>query len=384
MLLASASSARRRAAVAMSGGIDSAVSALLLKQQGYDCVGVFMKNWDNADESDSHTTCTVDRDRKDMQEICARLDIPVKEVNFVKEYWNDVFSPMLDSYKTGLQTPNPDVVCNRTIKFHHFREFVFDQLDVDVMATGHYARCVNGNNPLLLRGKDSLKDQSYFLSMTRGESFRNVIFPVGHLTKASVKEIAHKHLQGLAVLNKPESMGLCFVGKRDMGSFLGGYLTLTPGHFIDLDTGIVVGEHHGKELFTVGQGARIAGAGDRYFVTFCEPSTIGNNHEPGDVFVVKGATHPKLFSRSLSLDASQVSWLAGAPPPGLDKNGGAPLALSFKARYNQTVDPCEVHVQGDSLQIVFGSPSRAITPGQVCALYDGDVVLGGGIIRGFE
>jgi tRNA-specific 2-thiouridylase len=194
--------------------------------------------------------------------------------------------------------------------------------------------------------------------------------------------VAHKHLQGLAVLNKPESMGLCFVGKRDMSSFLEGYLSLTPGRFVDLDTGVVVGQHRGKELFTVGQGARIAGAGDRYFVTFCEPGNAGSNQEPGDVFVVKGATHPKLFSRSLSLDASQVSWVAGAPPPGLDKNdAGIPLALSFKARYNQTLDPCKVHVQGDSLQVVFDLPSRAITPGQVCALYDGDIVLGAGIIR---
>jgi tRNA-specific 2-thiouridylase len=198
-------------------------------------------------------------------------------------------------------------------------------------------------------------------------------------------------LHGLAVLKKPESMGLCFVGKRDMENFLGGYLSLTPGSFIDYDTGLVVGKHNGKELFTVGQGARIAGAEDRYFIIFCAPNTTSTSsnstinrseseREPGDVFVVKGATHPKLFSTSLTLDTRSISWVAGEPPPGLLQSHR--LALSFKARYNQSVDPCQVRMLsgGEFIEVLFHSPQRAITPGQVCALYDGDVVLGGGII----
>lgn len=386
-------SSKKLVAVAMSGGIDSAVSALLLKQKGYQCIGVFMKNWDAGDESESHTTCTIDKDRNDMRQVCHRLDIPTVEVEFIKEYWHDVFAPMLDSYKTGTQTPNPDVACNRTVKFHHFRKYVFDNLQVNYMATGHYARIVQpqqrrepdgSDMPVLQRGIDACKDQSYFLSMTGGENFRNVLFPIGGYLKIQVKEIAQQHFQGLDVLSKAESMGLCFVGKRNLSSFLGGYLTLTPGKFIDWDTGEDVGAHSGRELFTVGQGARIAGVvgnGERYFVTFAErPGRARNN---GDVYVVKGASHPLLFSSSCSLSSRDFSWICGHLPA-LDWSREK---FGFKSRYNQAIEPCTVSIvqsnsvgDGYMVTVQFFTPQRAITPGQILALYHEDACLGGGII----
>jgi len=388
--------AGKRVAVAMSGGIDSAVSAFLLKRAGYDCVGVFMRNWDRADEVDGVTTaCPIDRDRSDWQEVCRRLDIPAVEVEFVKEYWSDVFVPMLDSYQAGGQTPNPDVACNRSIKFNHFRKHVFDHLQVDFMATGHYARIAadDGDQAVLLRGLDARKDQSYFLCMTPGANLRNVLFPIGHLHKADVKAIGQEQFQGLGVLTKPESMGLCFVGKRDMRSFLGAYLALTPGRFIDYDTGAAVGSHEGKELFTVGQGARISGVTDRYFVTFAEDGAAAPQAgpQPGDVFVVRGAAHPRLLSKSCTLHGADVSWVAGQPPPsgwleeggrGLGSSGGL---LSCKSRYNQPPETCRVTSEpgpgGELLHVHFDAPVRAITRGQVLALYHGDVCLGGGVIQ---
>lgn len=385
-------------AVAMSGGIDSAVSALLLKQEGYQCIGVFMKNWDPLDEAEART-CTTDRDRNDMHEVCRYLDMPTTEVEFIKEYWHDVFVPFLDAYKTGAETPNPDVLCNRAIKFHHFRRHALETLQADIMATGHYARLEAGTGvgaapsaPSLLRALDPVKDQSYFLSMTPGSSLRDVLFPVGALTKMQVRELAAQHLSGLGVLAKPESMGLCFVGKRDMASFLGGYLTLTPGRFVDVDTGLPVGEHRGKELFTVGQGARIGGCSDRYFVTFRRWGGEGGSREPGDVFVVKGALHPLLFSLSCTLRSRDVSWVAGqAPTQYLASPDSAPHTrrpLLFKARYIQQLESCTATVAPDAdgdgdytVTLHFDAPHRAITAGQVLALYDGQVCLGGGVIR---
>jgi len=371
----------------MSGGIDSSVSAYLLKEQGYDCIGVFMKNWDSSDESESHTTCTLDRDRNDWREVCARLDIPAVEVEFIKEYWHEVFAPMLDSYQSGTQTPNPDVACNRRIKFDHYRRHVFETLGVDAMATGHYARIglSPSGSPELRTGVDSSKDQSYFLCMTAGSGLRNVLFPVGHLHKSTVKQIGQSQFSGLNVINKRESMGLCFVGKRDMRDFLGGYLTLTPGRFVDLDTGRAVGSHRGKELFTVGQGAKISGASDRYFVTFSQGQgqgqSQGQDSQPGDVFVVRGSRHPMLMSAACHLRNTDMSWIAGAPPVWDWKQPDVQQHLFCKARYNQPPMPCSVRmVDPHTIRVDFKEPVRAVTPGQVLALYHSDVCLGGGII----
>ena len=369
-----------KVAVAMSGGIDSSVSAYLLKSEGYDVTGVFMKNWDASDEAEGHSTCTIDRDRNDWREVCQRLDIPAVEVEFIKEYWNDVFVPMLDSYQSGAQTPNPDVVCNRRIKFDHFRKFVFDNLQVGAMATGHYARVtapLDRDSPVqLLRGLDARKDQSYFLSMTPGTGLSDVLFPVGHLPKERVKAIGQVQFQGLSVLTKPESMGLCFVGKRDMRSFLGEYLSLTPGRFVCLETGEVLGSHQGKEQFTEGQGAKISGARDKYFVTFA----ARGGAEPGDVNVVRGSQHPRLFSRACTVRSADMSWIAGAPPTWDWSQPEVHHHLSCKPRYNIQPVSCSVRMQQQGVVIEFATPVRAVTPGQVLALYHGDVCLGGGII----
>jgi len=331
----------------MSGGIDSSVAAMLLKQQGYDCVGIFMKNWDGVDEHGKGATCTSDVDRSHMLEVCARLEMPHFEVEFIKEYWHDVFVPFLEAYQSGDETPNPDVACNRVIKFHALRQHVLRELGVDYLATGHYARIrhlnhdnkgatsdVHGNSDKfgggreggggieLLRGSDESKDQSYFLCMTPGEALSNVLFPLGSLCKSQVRQLASEPFRGLAVLTKPESMGVCFIGKRDFGSFLSDYLTFTPGLFVDIDTGLAVGQHDGKEKYTVGQGARIGGTSQKYFVvsTSASSSSFGRAKKEallilerkeemhkGDILVAKGSSHPALFSNSLLVRASSIS-----------------------------------------------------------------------------
>mmetsp|Transcript_8630 Transcript_8630/g.12880 ORF Transcript_8630/g.12880 Transcript_8630/m.12880 type:complete len:247 (+) Transcript_8630:26-766(+) len=221
-------------AVAMSGGIDSAVSALLLKQQGYAVSGVFMRNWDQSDESGSGE-CPLHQDQIDMKDVCKRLGIESIEVSFVKEYWNNVFSPFVSAYESGMQTPNPDVYCNRHIKFNSFRKHVLDELGFDLMATGHYARVEQQEHltghPLLLRGLDPSKDQSYFLCCTEGRSLSRVLFPLGNMLKSEVRKLAAACplFEGLRVLQKRESMGVCFIGKRRMDQFLPNYLNPTRG-----------------------------------------------------------------------------------------------------------------------------------------------------------
>ncbi|KAJ1439820.1 tRNA-specific 2-thiouridylase [Ochromonadaceae sp. CCMP2298] len=439
---------RGRVAVAMSGGIDSAVTAVLLQEAGYDCVGVFMKNWDDADESASGSKCDSSEDLKDMQEVCQRLGIPAYNVDFMKEYWNDVFVPFIDAYKTGISTPNPDVFCNRFVKFQHFRRYVADHLGISTIATGHYCRldrergsseeapgCAAGaRNSIdgaaqgeqstrgevrLLRGVDPLKDQSYFLCLTQGNSLRDVLFPVGHLQKSAVKALAAERLRGLRVLQKKESMGICFIGKRPMHGFLAEYLDMTPGRYIDLDDGQVLGQHRGRESLTLGQKARISGCSTKYFIAAKSlpensqrvfPAIAVADAQDGDVFVVRDAEHPALFRASISLPLSSVNWIAGSPPEQLlstvgavGASGAAVFRCECKCRYAQKPVGCSLHMVATPLSssetersprglsstlnhtlvvtVTFDEPQRAVTPGQILALYDGDVCLGGAVIE---
>jgi len=229
----------------MSGGIDSSVSAAILKDQGLNVVGVFMKNWDTGDEVGGNLgACSSARDYEDAQDVCKRLQIPLIEAEFIKDYWNNVFMPFVDEYQNGLSTPNPDVQCNRYIKFKRFKEFVKTTLEIDTIATGHYVQTLLDTNSgeltgslKLLRGKDESKDQSYFLAMTPGTCLQNVLFPVGAMLKSEVRVLAEQRFRGLRVLSKRESMGLCFIGKRrSFVEFINEYISLTPGNFVDMDS----------------------------------------------------------------------------------------------------------------------------------------------------
>lgn len=384
---------RGRVAVAMSGGIDSSTAALLLQQEGYECIGVFMTNWDSSDEVGVGDRCSISKDKSDAREVCDRLGIPLVEVDFVKEYWNEVFQPFLHSYQTGLETPNPDVYCNRHIKFDAFLKFATDKLGVDFMATGHYARLSrsgsneganDGDRVQLMAGKDALKDQSYFLSLVPSNALEKVLFPLGELHKSEVREIVNKPFDGLSVLSKKESMGVCFIGKRNLKDFLGQYIDFTPGRFIDADTNRVVGQHDGAEVYTTGQGARIGGFKDKYFV-------VGNSGDDGDLLVVSSSSHPLLMSKQLTMEEEAFSWVAGVKPTLLESPEGGKLRCQCKARYRQEPEWCEVEIAATTngedcgkrtITVIFDNPQRAITVGQVLALYEDEVCLGGGIIAG--
>ena len=290
----------------MSGGIDSTVAAITLKDQGYDVVGVYMRNWDSSDEAGTET-CQIEKDREDMLSVCDHIGIKSHIVDFSKDYWNDVFVPFIEAYETGLITPNPDVYCNRHIKYDRFLNYVQDELGIGTMATGHYSQLgvapsslssSSHSSSMLIQGVDYGKDQTYFLSMTPLERLARCIFPIGHLTKPQVRAIAMKdhRLKGLNVLMKKESMGICFVGKRSMQEFLGGYISLTVGRFLCVDTGTVIGTHGGRELLTTGQRARVGGCPEPYYVVDRPPVgyTLPNGDmvENGDVLVGKGHHTP--------------------------------------------------------------------------------------------
>ena len=276
-----------RIVIGMSGGVDSSVAALLLKQQGYDVVGVFMKNWE---EKDENGTCTAAEDWEDVQAVCDKIDIPYYSVNFAKEYYDRVFSYFLDEYRKG-RTPNPDVLCNREIKFKAFLDYAM-KLGAEKMATGHFVRSeVRDGHPVLLKGDDPNKDQSYFLYMLKEAQLAKSLFPVGGMTKAQVREIARQN--GLPVASKKDSTGVCFIGERNFRQFLQGFLPMQPGDMRTED-GETVGEHIGLAYYTLGQrrGLGIGGRGDgrSWFV-------IGKDLEHNVLLVSQGEDSPRLYSR---------------------------------------------------------------------------------------
>lgn len=353
-----------RVVVGMSGGVDSSVAALLLKQQGYDVVGVFMKNWDDTDE---FGRCTADEDAEDVRRVCSQIGIPMYTVNFEKPYYDKVFAYFLAEYERG-RTPNPDVMCNREIKFGEFLAKALD-LGADYLATGHYARVDrSGGGVRLLRGADPNKDQTYFLHAVSREQLARVMFPIGHLTKPQVRRIAAE--AGLATAGKKDSTGICFIGERNFKEFLSQYLPAQPGLIVELSTGEVKGRHDGLMYYTLGQrqglGIGGSGTGEPWFVA---DKDLARN----ELLVVQGERHPALYSQSLT--ASGVNWIPGAAPEG-------PFRCTAKFRYRQRDQKVTVTIAADgTAEVVFDEPQRAVTPGQSVVFYDGDECLGGGTIE---
>lgn len=335
--------------VGMSGGVDSSVSALILKNQGYNVIGLFMKNWEE------EGPCKATQEFEDVVRVCQALQIPYYSVNFIEEYRESVFAQFLADYKAGL-TPNPDILCNREIKFKVFLEKALS-LGADYLATGHYCRLDPESR--LLKGSDPSKDQSYFLHAVKQEAFRKVLFPIGHLPKKEVRELARKH--NLATAEKKDSTGICFIGKRDFKPFLSQFIGTQPGSFETL-SGEVVGQHDGAAFYTTGQrkGMGLGGEGDAWYV-------VGKDLKRNVVFVERGADHPALFTRELQ--TRDLTWVAEIPE--------IPLRCAAKIRYRQEDTPCTLQPDG---KVIFDEPQRAATPGQSAVFYQGDLCLGGGII----
>ncbi|HLR21289.1 MAG TPA: tRNA 2-thiouridine(34) synthase MnmA [Tissierellaceae bacterium] len=353
----------KKVILGMSGGVDSSVSALLLKEAGYDVIALFMKNWD---EKNGDGVCTATKDSKDARMVADQLDIPFYTINFEEEYWDRVFTYFLDEYKQG-RTPNPDIMCNQEIKFDAFLDYAL-KLDGDYIAMGHYAQVEEKNGEYhLLRGKDNNKDQSYFLSRINQESLSKTLFPIGHLDKNEVRDIAEKH--NLYTATKKDSTGICFIGERDFDKFLDQYLLSTKGDFINVDNGEKVGTHNGLIHYTIGQRKGIGiggiGTGEPWFVA-------GKSLKDNIVYVAQGSQHPALYSTSLI--GESPSWIVGTAP-------AKQFKCTAKFRYRQKDIPVTVTILGnDRLKIEYDEPVRSVTPGQGAVLYKDEVCLGSCII----
>ena len=346
--------------VGMSGGVDSSLSALLLKQQGFRVIGLFMKNWEEKGEDG---VCKAAEDFLDVQRVAAQIDIPCYNIQFVQEYWDLVFASFLEGIQQGL-TPNPDILCNREIIFHLFFQKA-KALGADFVATGHYCQKGEvGNHSLLLKGHDPGKDQSYFLYTMQQTVLKDVLFPIGHLEKKEARRLAA--LYDLPTATKKDSTGICFIGKRDFSSFLAQYLKKEEGTFQTLD-GRIVGYHQGAIYYTIGQrkGLGIGGKGEAWFV-------VDKDVDRGIVFVVQGENHPALFRGELT--ATSLSWVH-LPPDAF------PFFCHAKIRYRQEDQPCWIDQIIDGIADVrFETPQRAITPGQSIVFYEDNLCLGGGVI----
>jgi len=351
---------KQRIIIGMSGGVDSAVAALLLKQQGYDVIGVFMRNWE---EEDENGVCTAEEDYSQVKSVCGALDIPYYTVNFTRQYWDRVFTYFLEEYKRG-RTPNPDVMCNKEIKFAEFLNFAI-KLEADKLATGHYAGCEhNQDGYFLKRAADKGKDQTYFLYNLGQGQLSRVMFPLADIQKSDVRALAAQ--TGLSNAQRKDSTGICFIGERNFRRFLSQYLPAQPGEIIDLDTGKNVGKHDGLMYYTRGQrkGIGIGGEGGAWYAA---AKDLENNR----LMVVQGKDHPALYS--MRCRASGLSWVSGEFP---DEG----KVYGIKTRYRQPDQPARIIKQGDELIAEFLQPVRAVTPGQALVVYDGEYCLGGGTI----
>lgn len=352
---------KQRVVVGMSGGVDSAVAALLLKEQGYDVVGVFMKNWE-----DDSGECTSAEDYEDVRSVCDTIGIPYYTVNFVQEYWDRVFTYFLEEYKNG-RTPNPDVLCNREIKFAAFLEFAM-QTGAQYLATGHYARTEKKDGMTYLKkGLDAGKDQTYFLCQLSQEQIKHAIFPIGDMQKSDVRTLAKQ--AGLEVALKKDSTGICFIGERKFKQFLSNYLPANPGD-IKTQEGKLVGRHDGLMYYTIGQrrglniGGKKEGTGERWFV-------VEKDLEHNILYVSQGAESELLYSSALLMQ--DMNFISG-------KEDQKAFECTAKVRYRQEDQQAFVTKKEDGLYLVeFAQKQRAITPGQYCVLYDGDICIGGGV-----
>lgn len=347
--------------VALSGGVDSAVAALLLKRAGHRIAGLFMANWD---EEDSY--CTQAQDFQDARRVCEVLEIPLHRASFAAHYRERVFEHFLHEYRAG-RTPNPDVLCNREIKFGLALEHAA-RLGAASIATGHYARrSIAAEGPRLLKALDAAKDQSYFLHGVEPAALGRVIFPLGELRKAQVRRLAHE--AGLPVYDKPDSTGICFIGERPFREFLGRYLALEPGPILST-AGEVVGTHTGLAFYTLGQRSGL-GVGGRAGAAAAPWYVAEKDAQRNALIVVQDADDPLLLSREFQVEA--MHWLV--PPR------AAELACTVKTRYRQADLNCRVYrLESQQLRVALEAPARAVTPGQYAVFYDGDLCLGGGVI----
>jgi tRNA-uridine 2-sulfurtransferase len=351
--------------VGLSGGVDSSVAAILLQQQGYRVEGLFMKNWE---EDDTQEYCSAEVDLADAKSVSESLGIALHAINFSAEYWDEVFSHFLTEYEAG-RTPNPDILCNREIKFKAFLDHAM-HLGADFIATGHYARSrkIDGSYQLL-KGKDNGKDQSYFLYTLGQKQLARALFPVGELQKSEVRRIAEEH--HLVTHDKKDSTGICFIGERNFRDFLSRYLPAKPGE-IQTPEGIVIGQHNGLMYYTLGQrqGLGIGGVAGRND----DPWYVADKDMVHNVLIaVQGHDHPLLYSSNLT--AGQLSWVDGIGPE-------APYHCRAKTRYRQPDQHCTItRLDQDGCEVVFDEPQLAVTPGQSVVFYDGEVCLGGGVIE---
>lgn len=357
---------QKKVIVGMSGGVDSSVSAWLLQQQGWQVEGLFMKNWE---EDDTEAYCSAAADLADAQAVCDKLGIPLHTINFAAEYWDNVFEHFLAEYQAG-RTPNPDILCNKEIKFKAFLEFAAEDLGADFIATGHYVRRhYRDGHWQLLRGVDDNKDQSYFLYTLSEAQIARSLFPVGELAKPEVRRIAAQ--LELATAAKKDSTGICFIGERKFRDFLGRYLPAQPGAIVSVD-GETIGEHQGLMFYTLGQrkGLGIGGLRDHddnpWYVV---DKDLDNNR----LIVAQGASHPRLMSHGLL--ARQLHWVDRQPRR-------APFRCTVKTRYRQADIPCEVTpLDDDTIRVTFDQPVAAVTPGQSAVFYQDAICLGGGVIE---
>lgn len=355
----------KKVVIGMSGGVDSSVAAILLKEQGYDVIGLFMRNWDSTINNDilgnptlANEICPQEEDYNDALEVCEKIGIPLHRVDFVKEYWDYVFTYFLDELKKG-RTPNPDIMCNKYIKFDMFAKEA-RKLGADYIATGHYARIKDGK---LLRGVDQDKDQTYFLSQLSNDQLKDVIFPVGELTKTEVREIAKKY--DLITATKKDSTGICFIGERNFAKFLKNYLPHQPGKIVDIETNEIFGNHNGLMYYTIGQrkGLNIGGSSDKIFV-------VGKDLYNNILYVASGDENKYLYSDEALIDT--VNWISDNKVD----------ACTAKFRYRQQDIPVTINFTDDNNIIVkYPTLAKAVTPGQACVFYMGDECLGGGIIK---
>ena len=358
-------SAKQRIIVGMSGGVDSSVAALLLLKQGFEVEGLFMKNWE---ETDDVAYCTAQQDLEDAQQVCDDLEIPLHQINFAREYWDRVFEHFLNEYQSG-RTPNPDVLCNKEIKFSAFLNYAI-KLGADKIATGHYARIHENNGRFdLLKGIDGNKDQSYFLHLLGQRELAYTVFPIGGMEKSEVRAIATE--SGFSNHEKKDSTGICFIGERRFRDFLAQYLPAQAGSIKDL-AGNTIGTHQGAMYYTIGQRqglgiGGLAGADEQAWYV------VDKDVQQNLLVVTQGHNHPALFKPALR--SSKIHWI-NQPP------ANVPYQCKAKIRYRQTDQECTiVSLAQEAAEIQFAQPQRAVTTGQSIVFYNDDVCLGGSIIE---
>ena len=361
-----AQNAMKKVICGMSGGVDSSVSAFILQQQGYQVEGLFMKNWE---EDDDTAYCTAAADLADAQAVCDKLGIKLHKINFAAEYWDNVFEHFLNEYKAG-RTPNPDILCNKEIKFKAFLEYAAEDLGANYIATGHYVRRRGADdNAQLLRGLDANKDQSYFLYTLSKKQVGQSLFPVGDIEKPIVRAIAED--LGLITAKKKDSTGICFIGERKFKDFLARYLPAQPGNIRTVE-GDIIGRHDGLMYHTLGQrkGLGIGGVkGASEEAWYVVEKDLVNN----ELIVAQGHDHSALLSTGLI--AQQLHWVDRQPIR-------EPLRCTVKTRYRQTDVPCTIEpIDDESIKVIFDEPQIAVTPGQSAVFYLDEVCLGGGIIE---